>query len=133
MYITFIIPELVIIYYLISWLQVVKCDMYRYIIIDISIFSFNIMIQYYFQVYWYTSVDSLVNMFFSNLPNFIPKSNYNKLVCTTLIDFFYHFLTNTTKQNIYLRFISTSIIISNTCIVILYPIMILWQEHTMPF
>ena len=39
----------------------------------------------------------------------MPKSNYNKLVCITLIDFFYHFLTNTTKQDIYLHFISISI------------------------
>ena len=30
------------------------------------------------------------------------KSNYNKLVCVTLIDFFYHFLTNTTKKRTFL-------------------------------
>ena len=34
---------------------------------------------------------------FSNLSNLIPKSNYKKLVCITFIDFFYHFLTNTSK------------------------------------
>ena len=32
---------------------------------------------------------------FSHLSNFVPESNYNKLVCITLIDFFYHFLRST--------------------------------------
>ena len=63
-------------------------------------FSLNIVIQY-----WLLSIlihwsGQLSKPGFSNLPNFIPKSNYNKLVCITLIDFFYHFLTNTTKQDI---------------------------------
>ena len=43
-------------------------------------------------------------------------NNYNKLVCITLIDFFYHFFTITTKQDIYLHSISISIIVSNIMI-----------------
>ena len=53
-----------------------------------------------------------------NLPNFISRRNYNKLACVTSIDFFYHFLTTTTKQDIYLHFINT---VSN--IMILHSIM----------
>ena len=98
----------------------VMCNTYRYI--EISIFSFNIVIQYWLlgvSIHW---CGQFSKPGFSHLSNFIPKSNYNKLVCITLIDLFYHFLTNTTKQDIYLHFISISIIISN--IVILYRIMI---------
>ena len=78
------------------------CDAYQYI--KISIFSFNIVIQY-----WLLSVSlryisgQFSKPCFSHLSNFIPKSNYNKLVCITLINFFYHFLTTTTKQDIYIR------------------------------
>ena len=93
---------------------------YRYI--EISKFSFNIMIQYWLlgvSIHW---CGQFSKPGLSNLSNFIPKSNYNKLVCITLIDFFYHFLTNTTKQDIYIDYISISIIISN--ITILYRIVI---------
>ena len=100
--------------------MLMMCDMYLYI--EILIFSFNIMIQYWLfglSIHW----NGLFSKHgFSNLPNFIPKSNYNKLVRITLIDFFYHFLINTTKQDVYLHFISISIIISN--ILILYHIVI---------
>ena len=69
---------------------VVMCDTYRYI--EISICSFNIVIQY-----WLLSVSIHWNgQFskhgFSNSSNLIPKSNYKKLVHVT---FFYDFLTNT--------------------------------------
>ena len=77
------------------------CDTYRYI--EISKFSFNIMIQYWLlgvSIHWCGQFSK------PGFSNFIPKSNCNKLVCITLIDFFYHFLTNTTKQDIYLHFIS---------------------------
>ena len=96
------------------------CNTYRYI--EISKFSFNIVIQYWLlgvSIHW---CGQFIKHGFSHLSNFIPKSNCNKLVCITLIDFFYHFLTNTTKQDIYLHFISISIIISN--IAILYRIVI---------
>ena len=93
---------------------VVMCDTYRYI--EISIFSFNIVIQYWLlgvSIHWNGQFSKPG---FSHLSNFIPKSNYNKLVCITLIDSFYHFLTSTTKQDIYLHFMSISIIISNIMI-----------------
>ena len=50
-----------------------------------------------FWVYRYTRADNLVNLVF--LICLILYLN-NKLVCITLIDFFYHFLTTTTKQGI---------------------------------
>ena len=93
---------------------VVMCDTYRYI--EISIFSFNIVIQYWLlgvSIYWNGQFSKPG---FPHLSNFIPKSNNNKLVCITLIDSFYHFLTSTTKQDIYLHFMSISIIISNIMI-----------------
>ena len=43
-------------------------------------------------------------------------------MCLPLMDFFYHFLTTATKQDMYLHFINISIIVSH--IVILYHIMI---------
>ena len=65
------------------------CNTYRYI---------NIFIQCRDTILAFGCIDTLeCKPGFSNLPDFIPKSNYNKLVCITLIDFFYHFLTNTTK------------------------------------
>ena len=70
------------------------CDMYRNI--DIS---FNIMILLGVSMQWNGQ-----QTWFSHLSNFISKSNYNKLVCITLIDFFYHFLTNTTKLDFYKHF-----------------------------
>ena len=85
------------------------CDTYRYI--DILKFSFNIVIQYWLlgvSIHWCGPFSK------HDLSNFIPKSNYKKLVCITLIDFFYHFLTNTTKQDIYLHFISVSILFRDT-------------------
>ena len=93
----------------------VMCNTYRNIH---SISWYNIG----FWVYWYTGVGSLVNLIFPICLMFIPKTNYNKLVCITLIDFFYHFLINTSKQDIYFHFISISIIISNIgyCIVSWY-------------
>ena len=75
------------------------CDTHRYI--DIFNFLFNIMKEYWL-LDWcgqFTKPD------YSNLSNFIPKSNYNKLVCIILIDFFYYLLTTTTKQDIYLHYI----------------------------
>ena len=63
------------------------CDTYRYI--EISKFSFNIVIQY-----WLLGVLIHWRGQFSK-HDFIPKSNCNKLVCITLIDFFHDFLTNT--------------------------------------
>ena len=67
------------------------CDMYRYI--KISIFSFNIVIQLLgVSIHWNGQFSKHG---FSNSSHFIPKSNYKKLVCLTFIDFFYHFLTNT--------------------------------------
>ena len=83
--------------------SLVMCDAYQYI--KISIFSFNIVIQY-----WLLSVSlryisgQFSKPCFSHLSNFIPKSNYNKLVGITLINFFYHFLTTITKQDMYLAF-----------------------------
>ena len=65
------------------------CNTYGYI---------DIFIQYRDTILAFGCIDTLeCKPAFSNLPDFIPKSNYNKLVCITLIDFFYHFLTNTTK------------------------------------
>ena len=96
------------------------CNTYRYI--EISKFSFNIVIQYWLlgvSIHWNVQFSKHG---FSHLSNFIPKSNCNKLVCITLIDFFYYLLTNTTKQDIYLQYISISLIISN--IMILYHITI---------
>ena len=52
------------------------------------IFSFNIVIHYWLlgvSIHW---SGQFSKPSFSNLPNFIPKTNYNKLVCITLIDFF---------------------------------------------
>ena len=77
------------------------CDMYRYI------FLFNIMIQNWLLC---VLIHQISRPGFSNLPNFIPKSNYNKLVCITLIDLFYYLLTTTRKQDIYLHYKSISII-----------------------
>ena len=79
------------------------CDTYRYI--KTEIFSFNIVIQYWLLGvlnYQYTSMDTR-----------------KQLEQTCVYNFDYHFLTTTTKQDIY---ISISIIVSN--IVILYHIMI---------
>ena len=94
----------------------------------ISIYrNIDIFIQYHDTILAFGCIDALeFKPGFSNLPDFIPKSNYmyNKLVYVTLIDFFYYFLTNTTKYVIYLLFISISIIILN--IVILYRIVILF-------
>ena len=89
---------------------------------EILKFSFNIVIQY-----WVLSVSipwcgQFSKHGFSHLSNFVTESNCNKLVCISLINFCYHFLTNTTKQDIYLDFISISSIISN--IAILYRIVI---------
>ena len=111
---------IITLFYTVSLLVLVMCNTYRYI--EISKFSFNIVIQYWLlgvSIHW---CGQFSKHGFSHLSNFIPKSNCNKLVCITLIDFFYHFLTNTTKQDIYLHFISISVIISN--IVILYRIVI---------
>ena len=71
--------------------HVVMYDMYRYIEIHVSIFSFNIVIQY-----WLLGVSIHWNGQFSksgffDLSNFIPKSNCIKLVIA-------HFLTNTINQ-----------------------------------
>ena len=90
------------------------CDTYRYI--EISIFSFNIVIQYWLLgvlIHWCGQFSNLVFLICIIL---YLISNYNKLVCITLIDFFYHFLTTKTKQDIYIYFISISIIVSNIVI-----------------
>ena len=58
------------------------CDMYRYI--EISKFSFNIVIQYWL---WGVSIHwcgQFSKYGFSYLSNFIPESNCNKLVCITI-------------------------------------------------
>ena len=74
----------------------VMCDKSRY-----TIFLFNIVIQYWLLC---VLIHQISKPDFYNLPNFIPKSNYNKLVCITLIDFFYYLLTTKTKQDIYLHY-----------------------------
>ena len=71
------------------------------IIILIQAVNYWCAIQINISKYWYFH-----SILWYGLSNFIHKSNYNKLVCITLIDFFYHFLTTTTKQDIYLHFIS---------------------------
>ena len=80
--------------------ELVMCDTYRYI--EISKFSFHIVIQYWLlgvSIHW---CGQFSKHGFSHLSNFIPKSNCNKLVCITLID---HFLTNTT--NYYFKYRDT--------------------------
>ena len=84
------------------------CDTYRYI--EISIFSFNVVIQYWFlgvSIHWNGQFSKHG---FSNLSNLMLKSNYKKLVRVTFIDFVYHFLTNTSKKDIYLHLMSASIL-----------------------
>ena len=54
--------------------------------------NIDILIQYRNTVLAFGCIDTMDEQF--------SKSNYNKLVCVTLIDFIYHFLTNTTKENI---------------------------------
>ena len=50
---------------------------------------------------------------FSNLPNFIPKSNHNKLVSITLIDFFYYyFVDNYNKTGHYISISNIMTIVS---------------------
>ena len=94
------------------------CNTCTYRYIEILIFSFNNLIQY-----WLLGVLIHWNGQFSR-PIFFPICVilYLKAIIITLIDFFYYFFTITTKQNIYSHFISFSIIISN--ITILYRIMI---------
>ena len=96
------------------------CDTYQYI--ETSKFSFNIVIRYWLLCVSIPWCGQFSKHGFSHLSNFLTESNCNKLVCISLIDFFYHFLTNTTKQDIHLHFISISNIISN--IALLYRIMI---------
>ena len=75
-------------------LLLVMCDTYMYRCIDISIFSVNIALQNWLLGVSIHKCAQFSKPGFSNLLNFIPKSNYNKLASITLIDFFLPFLDN---------------------------------------